>query len=117
MKTVITKTVIAVIFAAFSFTSAQADGLKDNNEKKLLTNSVKRQITYPESAKIENKTGIVLVDLFVTENGKLVINQINASDNVFKSHVEKKIEEMNKYNDYSGLIGQNLLYKFKFNLE
>ena len=31
--------------------------------------------------------------------------------------VAQQNDELNKYSDYSGLVGQNLLYRFKFNLE
>jgi len=116
MKTVISKTVFAIALVVLCVSTVSADGLKVK-AKKQLASLVKKHISYPENLKIENKSGIVLIDLFVDKSGNLVINQINASDNVFKSHVEKKIEELNELNDYSGIIGQNLLYKFKFNVE
>lgn len=117
MKTIILKTIILAVLTVLSIAPVNSKELNSNPEKKNISNLVKKHITYPEVAQVENISGVVLVDLIVNEDGKLVINQINASDEIFKLHVERKIEELNKYSDYSGLVGQNLLYRFKFNLE
>lgn len=114
MKKLTTSALILVL--SLSFTSIFAGGFKTKN-KNPLKNIVEKQISYPEIAENQLKEGVVLVDLFVNNFGKLEIKQISASDTIFKNHVERKIQELNAQKDYNEFIGQNILYKFQFNVE
>lgn len=85
MKTII----ITLAIALFSAATIQASTGQPDNVKDIIS----KEITYPESAKIENIEGVVMVSFFVTD-GKVEIETTNASNDVLKDYVIRKLKSL-----------------------
>lgn len=84
----------------------------DLKEKKL-KRIVSAAIDFPEGLITENKSkNIVTVDFNVTEDGHIVVNEINGEPSL-SSSVKEKLEKL-VIKKMSGLSGKSFIYRFIF---
>lgn len=82
------KTLIAVIcLISLPFISMS---INDPNVERTIRN----EITYPTSAKIQNIEGIVLVEFTIGLDGLVTVEQINSNDINLKDYIVNKLESM-----------------------
>jgi hypothetical protein len=55
---------------------------------------IKNQICYPDDAKMNNEEGMVLVSFKVNEEGHVIVQETNASNEKLKNYVLGKLTEL-----------------------
>lgn len=109
------KLMLAASFAALISTASFA-GVKDSESNtKSLNTYLNSHIAYPRAAKDQMVEGTVYVAVTV-ENGKFVIVNSAATNDLLKAHVESKILNLNPA-DFDIEAAKTYNFRFKFDLK
>lgn len=81
--------VTLILFAAFLNLSAltPADQIS-------ITEKIKKEITYPETALENQEEGFVMVNFYVDTLGHITVNMVNSDNQVLSDYVIEKIESL-----------------------
>ncbi len=91
-------------------------GIKSNyaeNDSVAFKHSIVNKIVYPEFAMKDKLTADVWVKFNISENGKVIVDQINCVDVLFLDYVKTELQKL-KIDDESELVGKTFYYKFTF---
>lgn len=111
----IKKVMLAASFAALVSTASFA-GVKDTEKSsKSLNTYLNNNIAYPRTAKDQMVEGTVYVAVKV-EDGKFVIVNSAATNDLLKAHVESKIKNLNPA-DFDIETAKTYNFRFKFDLQ
>jgi hypothetical protein len=112
MKPKFNRLFVVLLFLIFlgttSYGASKSTGFMNTEAHKLIN----QVINYPDigiSMKIE---GFVLVDLTIQQDGIICINEINASNDLFKNYVIEKLNSL-KFKD-ANQIEKRVIYRFIF---
>ena len=114
MKTTILK-IMAVIFLSGIVLNSNAGSVPSKSSNSL-SKELGKIISYPESAVKNNLEGSVCVSFKLNEEGKVVINEITATNSEFKNYVENKLQNTT-FKNINDLIGFDMIYRFNFRKE
>jgi outer membrane biosynthesis protein TonB len=89
MKT--TSTLIATLLLFISLVPARA---ASGPESSSLRDEIQKQMRYPDFAKNEHSSGLVLVKYEVHSDGRVEVIQMNASDSLWAGYVQQKLESL-----------------------
>lgn len=101
---------LAAIFGLLSFTSVMAE-----EDKTMVKQAVKQEVSYPQFAIDQELEGTVWVEFTVDENGKIKVLQINSVCVPLKNYVLEKLEGMDAFELVSGNKDKYQM-KFDFHL-
>lgn len=108
---IITAAVVIVMISTFSsFAKDNKTTVKSNLKKE-----ISKQISYPEMAIETKKEGTVFVQFTVSEDGKLLVNQMNYLDVTFGDYVKQRLSKI-KIDKNDPEIGSTHTMKFDFKL-
>ncbi len=82
---------VTIVLAALGFTlqAAAPASAKDN-----LMETIKSQISYPESARKAHEVGFVAVGFTIDDQGRVVIKQVNSNNPVLKDYVVQTMQQI-----------------------
>lgn len=117
MNLTIKKTLLALTFICISLVSLATD---DKSERffpssesmiEILTNEVKLRVNLSEARLKVRESAIVVVQLIINQDGKVVINNKSANNPDFEDYVSDKLEDINVLfpEEYHG---KALIYRF-----
>ncbi|MFH2142970.1 MAG: hypothetical protein ABIJ97_11140 [Bacteroidota bacterium] len=107
IKKISVLTAILLIFCGFTFSSELYDG----NQKKV-TNKIGQYLNIPDFMKKEQISGSVLVEVTVTKEGKLIVNEIFGHPSM-QEYVIAQISKI-KMHPTKDMIGKTFQYKINF---
>ena len=115
MKTIhILKFITVFIIVMTTITvHASSDPIALTSKESKMKRIVSAAIDFPSSIESETtQKNVVTVDFNVTEDGKVVVNEISGNPS-FTSHVKEKLEKI-VLKKMSDLVGKSFVYRFVF---
>ena len=108
-KSLMVTMIVFVTFTSFASTDPTSFSVKENRMKRI----VSRIVDFPKvSDELTNEKEIVSVDLNVSEDGRIVVKEINGNPTI-TGYVKEKLEKIVLKN-MKELTGKSFIYKFVF---
>lgn len=79
-----------------------------------VVSKINESIEYPELAKEQWMSGFVLVDLLITNEGDIYVNEVNSNDKIFRDYVIDRLSTIKI--DKNNMKEQKLICRFEFKL-